>query len=88
MALVDPDLLKILACPTTKQPVKMADEALIAKLNAAQAQGKLKTADEQTVDKELDGGLVREDGEVLYAIISEIPVLLAEKAISLAEFKN
>ena len=88
MTLVDPDLLKILACPTTKQPVKMADEALIAKLNTAQSSGKLKYADGEAAQEKLDGGLVREDGEVLYAIISEIPVLLPEKAISLAEFKN
>ena len=35
------------------------------------------------VETRLDGGLIRDDGEYLYPVIDEIPVLLVEEAIPL-----
>lgn len=40
---LDKDLLAILCCPDTKQEVGLAENALIAKLNAAVISGQLKT---------------------------------------------
>ena len=86
MALVDPELLEILVCPETKQPVKLADEALVDKLNAAQKEGKLENREGETVDEPMQGGLIREDQVYLYPIIDGIPVMMIDKAIALADF--
>ena len=83
MALVDPVLLEILVCPETKQPVKLADEALVQKLNTAAQEGKLKYRSGEAVDEKFDGGLIREDGKYLYPIVDGISVMLIDKGIPL-----
>ena len=37
--MIDPELLKILACPDTRQPLSMADDALVTSLNGAIEKG-------------------------------------------------
>ena len=81
--MVDPELLDILVCPETKQPVRVADEALLERLNAAIERGELRNASGEAVEEPLDGGLVREDGEVLYPVVDDIPVMLVDEAIPL-----
>ncbi len=82
--MVDPQLLEILVCPETKQPVRDADRELVDRLNAAIAKGTLKNRGGETVTEPLDGGLVREDGEVLYPVREDIPVMLIDEAIPLS----
>ena len=36
------------------------------------------------LDRPLDGGLLRADGQVVYQILDRIPILLADEGISLA----
>jgi uncharacterized protein YbaR (Trm112 family) len=79
---IDKDLLEILACPETHQPLREADEALVAKVNARIAAG-LDNVGGKRVEGEIDGGLVREDGAVLYPIRDDIPVLLIDEGIRL-----
>ena len=81
--MIDPELLEILACPDTHQPLAMADDALVASLNGAIEGGGLKNAGGGPVEGPLDGGLVREDGAVVYPIRDRIPVLLVDEGISL-----
>lgn len=81
--MVDPELLDILVCPETKQPVKPADDDLVRRLNDAVERGELRTRSGEVVDEKLDGGLVREDGTVLYPVRDEIPVMLIDEAIAL-----
>lgn len=82
--MIDQDLLDILACPENKTPVKLADEALVTKINVAIEQGGLTNRGGQKVTKKIDGGLVREDGAYLYPIEDEIPIMLIDEAIPLA----
>ena len=82
--MVDPQLLEILVCPETKQPVRDADGELVDRLNAAIAKGAVKNRGGETVTEPLDGGLVREDGEVLYPVREDIPVMLIDEAIPLS----
>lgn len=79
--MVAKELLDILACPETKQSLKVADDALIARFNEAIEAGTLEKRSGEKVDSKLDGGLVREDGTVLYPILDDIPILLIEEAI-------
>ena len=81
--MIDQELLAILACPETKEPVALAEEELIAELNSRIARGEVKNRAGKTVEGQLDGGLVRADGAFLYPIQDEIPILLLDEAIPL-----
>lgn len=81
--MLDPDLIEIIACPETRQPLKLADEATLARLNAAIEKGECKNVGGNVVDVALDAALVREDGKVCYPVRERIPVLLIEEGIAL-----
>ena len=83
--MVDASLVAILACPETHQPVHVADEATVAKLNAAIAAGTVKNRDGEAVGEAIQTGLIREDGAYLYPVRDEIPVMLIGEAIPLAD---
>lgn len=82
---LDKDLLAILCCPETKQPVCLADGTLIKTLNDAVSRGTLHNKGKKPVTEPLDGGLVRADQRVLYPIRQNIPIMLIEEGIPLAE---
>lgn len=81
--LVHPELLEILVCPETLQPVRLADDTLVRSLNDAAARGTLRDRTGRPVGVRLDGALVREDGTLAYPIRDSIPVMLMEEAIRL-----
>lgn len=62
------DLLQILRCPESRQPLELAGADLLARVNAGRAET-------------IVAGLVRADGKMLYPIRENIPVLLVEEAI-------
>lgn len=78
---LDQDLLAILACPETKEPVALADQALIDRVNAAIDGGKLASRDGEAVTRKLDAGLLRQDGKVLYPVRGGIPIMLIDESI-------
>ena len=84
--MIDRELLDILACPENKTPVKLADQALIDKINAAIESGNAKNRGGEKIEKKIDGGLVREDEAYLYPIEDDIPIMLIDEAIPLADF--
>jgi uncharacterized protein YbaR (Trm112 family) len=65
---VDPELLEILVCPETRQPVAPADAALLTRLNAEIAAGSLRNRGGDSVREPLKEGLLREDGRILYPV--------------------
>lgn len=84
--MVDPELLKILVCPENKTPVALADDALVAKVNAAIDAGTLKNRVGEAIKERIDAGLVREDRAYLYPIRDDIPIMLIDEAVPLAQF--
>jgi uncharacterized protein YbaR (Trm112 family) len=82
--MIDSELLKILCCPETHQEVRLAEPALIEKLNQQITAGTLKNRGGQPVREKVAGGLVRADGEFLYPIRQDIPIMLVDEAIPLA----
>jgi uncharacterized protein YbaR (Trm112 family) len=84
---IDSDLLAILCCPETKQPVSVADGSLIEKINAALARGELKNKGNRPVTGQIDGGLLRADQKILYPIRDNIPVMLIEEGIPLEQIQ-
>jgi uncharacterized protein YbaR (Trm112 family) len=81
VASVSPELLEILVCPETKQPVALAPAPLIASLNEKIRAGTHRSG--QPVTQELREGLLREDQRVLYPVDDGIPVMLVEESIEL-----
>ena len=81
--MIDPELLKIMCCPETHQPIGLAEPALIEKLNQQIAARQLKNRAGQLVTERIDGGLVREDRKFLYPIRGTIPIMLIDEAIPL-----
>ena len=71
----------MLVCPEDHTRLQLADEPLVAKLNAAIAAGELTSRGGEKVTEPIDGGLVREDGTRLYPIRDGIPVMLVDEAI-------
>jgi len=80
---VNPELLEILVCPETKQPVHEAGADVLARLNLEIAAGRLRNRGGEKVEKPLAEGLLREDGKVLYPVDDGIPVMLIEESLSL-----
>lgn len=72
-----------LVCPLTQQALSSADAALVERINAAIADGRARFAGGETIADRLDGGLVRDDGRLLYPIIRGIPLLTIDRAIAL-----
>ncbi len=82
--MIDPDLLKILACPETHQPLAEADEAALAAINERVAAGSCTNVGGEAVKDALDGALIREDGGIAYPVRDTIPVLLVDEGIPLS----
>jgi uncharacterized protein YbaR (Trm112 family) len=80
---VNPDLLEILVCPETRQPVSLASEEVLAKLNEEIRAGRARNRGGETLTKPIEEGLLRQDGKVLYAVEDGIPVMLIEESIEL-----
>jgi uncharacterized protein YbaR (Trm112 family) len=81
--MVNPELLEILVCPETKQTLAMADAEVLDRVNRAVGEGTLVSQGGDRVKKRIEEGLVREDGNVLYPVKDDIPVMLLDEAIRL-----
>jgi uncharacterized protein YbaR (Trm112 family) len=82
-AMLRNELYDILRCPENQATLLPADVALVAELNARIRAGRLRNKAGRDVHERIDGGLVRADGDLLYPIVEQIPVLLRDEAIPL-----
>ena len=80
---MDKKLLDMLICPATGEPLTIADDALIAKINEKIQAGGVQVAAGRPVDQPIDGGLIGQAGKAIYPIRDDIPILLQEEAILL-----
>jgi uncharacterized protein YbaR (Trm112 family) len=80
--MLEPKLLEILRCPETRQELRPAGPELLDRLNARIAAGAVRNRAGRPITEQLQGGLVRADGKFLYPIRRDIPVMLAEEALS------
>jgi len=81
--MIRPELLKMLVCPENHGSLSVASTDLVERLNRAVAAGTLNNKAGRKIERTLDGGLIREDGAVVYPIVEEIPMMLVDEAIPL-----
>ena len=74
-------MTEILCCPETQQSLTAAEASVLARLNEQIAAGQLRNRAGQIVTEKLDAGLVRSDGQFLYPVRRNIPVMLIDEAI-------
>jgi uncharacterized protein len=86
--MIDRELLEILVCPETKLAVRLAEPDQVERVNAAIAAGGLRNRGGEAVREAISGGLVRDDGKVLYPIRDDIPIMLIDEAILLDDVRS
>jgi uncharacterized protein YbaR (Trm112 family) len=74
-----------LVCPQTHQPLSLAEAQLIERLNAAIGMQRVTLNGGELIRTRLDGGYLREDGQVLYPVVHGIPHLTIDQAIDIAQ---
>ncbi len=79
--MIRPELLDLLRCPETHQKLALAPPELLATLNAKIKEGQLRNRAGKALDQPLDGGLLCEDGTVLYPVRGNLPIMLIDEAI-------
>jgi uncharacterized protein len=75
---ISAELLALLRCPETMQPLAPAPAEVLARV----AREGLRDRSGAAVAP-LEAGLIREDGAVLYPVRGGIPILLVEQAVAL-----
>ncbi len=80
--MIDPNILPLLCCPETRQPLRLADQSVLDRVNQAIAGGATKDHAGRPVTQILEAALIREDGKLLYPIRNQIPLLIAEQGIA------
>ena len=82
---MDEKLLEILCCPETHQPLTRAGVELVEDLNQRIQAGTLVDRVDEKITEPIDGGLIREDGNILFPIRQDIPVMLVDQGIPLGQ---
>lgn len=77
------EFIEMLICPENYTPVALADAATVEKVNEGIRAGTLTNRAGQPITEEIEAGLLREDGKLLYPVRHEIPVMLLEEAIEI-----
>jgi uncharacterized protein YbaR (Trm112 family) len=82
---MDEKLLEIMCCPETHQPLAKAGAELVDDLNKRIQAGTLVDRVAENGAERIDGGLIREDGKIMFPIRQDIPVMLIDQSISLEQ---
>ncbi|MBC8242804.1 MAG: hypothetical protein H8E20_00290 [Verrucomicrobia bacterium] len=82
---MDEKLLEIMCCPETHQPLAKAGAELIEDLNKRIQASTLVDRVDEKITEPIDGGLIREDGKILFPIRQDIPVMLIDQGIPLGQ---
>lgn len=85
---IDRRLLEILCCPVSRRPLRMLRSDQQQWLNNAIGAGGVQDVNGRTVSSPLSGGLITDDGKVIYRIDDDIPVLLPEEGIGTTQLQG
>lgn len=85
---MDKRLLDILCCPVTKSPLRLLSETELIALNGAILAGDVVSANGARVPNAIVGGLITRDARSIYRLDDDIPVMLTDEAIAVAQLIN
>ena len=77
------ELLEILCCPETHQPLQIAEASLVTEINEKIKAGQLQNRAGKPVAEPIESGFIRQDRKYLYPVRVNIPTMLIEEAIPL-----
>lgn len=77
------ELLKIIVCPQTKQPLRLAEFSELKSINDQINLGQVIYLNGKLANRILEGLLITLDNDWGYPILEGIPILLKENAIAL-----
>jgi uncharacterized protein YbaR (Trm112 family) len=77
------ELIGMLRCPESRQPLKRGNADLVAQVNREIAAGRIRNRAGHALAKPVNGLLVRQDDHLAYPIVDDIPILLADEALEL-----
>lgn len=79
--MIRPELLNILCCPETHQPLTEASAEQVEKFNARIAASELRNRKGEVVAK-MTGALIRSDGKAAYPVYGKLPILLIDESFA------
>jgi uncharacterized protein YbaR (Trm112 family) len=80
-------LVEILRCPQDRSRLRVAGAEIVASINREVEAGRAVNLAGEKLAKPIDGGLIREAGDLLYPIVDQIPVMLPDEAIDLTPYQ-
>jgi uncharacterized protein YbaR (Trm112 family) len=86
--MIDKRLLDILCDPVTKSPVRPLSAGELDALGRAVASGKVNTEGGTPLKAAPSAGLITRDGRTIYRIEDDIPVMLPDEAIPVAQIAD
>ncbi len=78
-------LIDLLVCPENHSRLAFADAQLLARINAAIAGRRLTNRVGRTLEQPLAAALVRADQALAYPLIDDIPLMVVDESIPLAQ---
>ena len=83
LEVMSPELLDILVCPRSKKKLRLADSALLDKVNGLIRSGKCVEVSGKAVNEPATEGLFEPETGTFYFVRDEIPVLIYDNAVEL-----
>ncbi len=85
---IDRQLLEILCCPVSKQSLRTLSAAQLEQINQKITGGDITNAGNESVTEALAEGLITQNGQRIYRIDDNIPVMLENESIPADQFDN
>ena len=86
--MIDKQLLKFLRCPQDKSKLTPAEDELVLQVNRAIDAKQITTVGGHKLENPIEAGLIRDAGDLMYPVYDQIPVMLPDEAIDLAQLAS
>jgi uncharacterized protein YbaR (Trm112 family) len=84
--IISEEILSILVCPESKNPLELASDSVTQSLNKLILNSSVVNKEGRMVNAECESFLITKDGVTAYPIRDGIPVLLIEEGITIDKF--